>query len=262
MNLNRFKVQTRLAIGFALVLILLACSLGMAIRALGTLSESTDDIVTENYAEVLKAQELLNTNNVIARALRNAILVKTEAQAATELERVVANRKNATDILASLDRSIDDAPGRALYDTMKAARGPFGEGVDEFIRLRKEGQRDEAVDFMLTVLRERQNTYIHAIEALIKHESELMEQARLDAKATYLSGRNTALTMGALSLALGILAAALISRQLMRELGGEPADVAAIAGKIAAGDLAAPIDLRAGDKTSLLFAIRAMRDSL
>jgi methyl-accepting chemotaxis protein len=54
----------------------------------------------------------------------------------------------------------------------------------------------------------------------------------------------------------------LISRQLLRQLGGEPGAVATIAGKIAGGDLAVAISTRTDDKTSLLFAIRAMRDSL
>ena len=262
MNLNRFKVQTRLAIGFAVVLILLVVSLTLAVRALGKLSDRTDNIVTTTYSESRKAQDLLDMNNVIARALRNALLVKTKEQVIVELDRVVNMRKAAGETLVELDRSIGDASGRALYRTMLAARVPFGESVDEFIRLLKEGQHDTAIDYMLTTLRERQNTYIAAIGKLIQHETDLMESARIEAQDTYREGRTVAFAMGAMSLALGIVVAALISRQLMRELGGEPGDVAAIAGRIAAGDLVAAIETRPGDQTSLLFAIRAMRDSL
>jgi methyl-accepting chemotaxis protein len=54
----------------------------------------------------------------------------------------------------------------------------------------------------------------------------------------------------------------LITRHLLRQLGGEPDYAATIAGKIAAGDLAVPVDTKDGDESSLLFAIRSMRDNL
>lgn len=53
-----------------------------------------------------------------------------------------------------------------------------------------------------------------------------------------------------------------LSRSLIAQMGGEPAYAVAIAGKIAAGDLAADIALRPGDSTSLLAAMKSMRDSL
>jgi methyl-accepting chemotaxis protein len=63
-------------------------------------------------------------------------------------------------------------------------------------------------------------------------------------------------------LATGGLAAWLISRSLLRQLGGEPTEAVRIAGKIAAGDLAVEIGTRPGDDASLLYAMKTMRDSL
>jgi methyl-accepting chemotaxis protein len=54
----------------------------------------------------------------------------------------------------------------------------------------------------------------------------------------------------------------LITRGLLRQLGGEPAYAASIVEKISAGDLAVEIQLQAGDQSSLLFAMRSMRDHL
>jgi methyl-accepting chemotaxis protein len=51
-------------------------------------------------------------------------------------------------------------------------------------------------------------------------------------------------------------------RSLMRQLGGEPAYAANIAGKIASGDLAVEITMRENDASSLLCAVKSMRDSL
>jgi len=53
-----------------------------------------------------------------------------------------------------------------------------------------------------------------------------------------------------------------LSRGLLRQLGGEPAQAAGITRRIAEGDLAVAIELRRGDEASLLHAIAGMRNSI
>ena len=48
----------------------------------------------------------------------------------------------------------------------------------------------------------------------------------------------------------------------MSQLGGEPDYAAAIAGRIAAGDLGTDVTVKANDRSSLLFAMKSMRDNL
>ena len=66
---------------------------------------------------------------------------------------------------------------------------------------------------------------------------------------------------GALMLVVGALAA-LMLRRILGQLGGEPDYAAAIVAQIAQGDLTTQIDTRPGDTSSLLMAIKAMRDKL
>ena len=65
----------------------------------------------------------------------------------------------------------------------------------------------------------------------------------------------------ALMLVVGGLAA-LMLRRILGQLGGEPDYAAAIVAQIAQGDLTTHIDTRPGDTSSLLMAIKAMRDNL
>lgn len=51
-------------------------------------------------------------------------------------------------------------------------------------------------------------------------------------------------------------------QRVLRRLGGEPAYAAGVVRQIADGDLTAPVDLRQGDRTSLLANIKSMRDAL
>ncbi|CDS50365.1 Methyl-accepting chemotaxis protein I (serine chemoreceptor protein) [Polaromonas sp. CG9_12] len=54
----------------------------------------------------------------------------------------------------------------------------------------------------------------------------------------------------------------LVIRGIEKSIGGEPDDAAEIARRIASGDLAVTVDTRANDQSSLLFAMKTMRDSL
>ncbi|HZY19676.1 MAG TPA: methyl-accepting chemotaxis protein, partial [Ramlibacter sp.] len=63
--------------------------------------------------------------------------------------------------------------------------------------------------------------------------------------------------------ALGSVAGAVVlSRRVVRQLGGDPADAVAAARRVADGDLSVAIVVRDGDTTSLLMALKRMQDSL
>jgi methyl-accepting chemotaxis protein len=66
----------------------------------------------------------------------------------------------------------------------------------------------------------------------------------------------------ALLAGLLLLASLIISRGLVRQLGGEPDVASNITQRIAAGDLTVAIDLQEDDQSSLLYALKTMRDSL
>ncbi|MBY0242673.1 MAG: methyl-accepting chemotaxis protein [Burkholderiaceae bacterium] len=70
------------------------------------------------------------------------------------------------------------------------------------------------------------------------------------------------LLMIAGGLAFGIVLSWLLIRGLLRQLGGEPAYAAQIVSEVAQGNLAVAIDLRQGDKGSLLYSMKAMVDKL
>jgi methyl-accepting chemotaxis protein len=67
-----------------------------------------------------------------------------------------------------------------------------------------------------------------------------------------------ALVLGMVLLGIGLV----IARGMLRQLGGEPAYAAKITRDIADGDLSVDIQLKAGDQSSLLYAMKTMRDGL
>jgi methyl-accepting chemotaxis protein len=77
--------------------------------------------------------------------------------------------------------------------------------------------------------------------------------------------RDRAVTTGIVALVVvGILLlmGVLVARGLVKQLGGEPDDASRVSELIAQGDLTAQINLKPKDDSSMMFALRAMRDSI
>jgi methyl-accepting chemotaxis protein len=73
--------------------------------------------------------------------------------------------------------------------------------------------------------------------------------------------REKGLIFGGIALGLLIiisLATAVIARSIQSQLGGEPDHVTDVVGRVAQGDLTVKIDLRPGDNTSLLAAVKSL----
>jgi methyl-accepting chemotaxis protein len=84
----------------------------------------------------------------------------------------------------------------------------------------------------------------------------------LDNVDTTISGRFVNAGLGTLALAALLLAiSVLITRSILRQLGGEPGDAAHITNRIADGDLTVDIVLRPEDNSSLLHSIQSMRNN-
>lgn len=114
----------------------------------------------------------------------------------------------------------------------------------------------------LETMKQRYAVHREAINKLVEMANKRNETDEANAKteiqtATWVMMAILIGTTGLVSLFLLV-----ISHSLIKQLGGEPNYAADIAGKIAAGDLAVSIDTKPNDQTSLLVAMKTMRDSL
>ena len=91
--------------------------------------------------------------------------------------------------------------------------------------------------------------------------SELFNLAdSLEQNALHLLQLYVALTVGILIIT--VLFGVWLIRVLLQELGGEPSYARSVANAVASGDFAVPINTRAGDMSSLMAAIKNMKDTI
>jgi methyl-accepting chemotaxis protein len=96
------------------------------------------------------------------------------------------------------------------------------------------------------------------LEALLDYENKLSSDAFKEAEESSRAVEWTLIAVFALSMIVSLLVTVWVKRNLLRQLGGEPAYLAEIATKVSDGDLRLDIQTRANDAVSVLFAMKTM----
>ena len=134
------------------------------------------------------------------------------------------------------------------------------------LELKKAGDNVKVVALMFTETNALQTVYIDAWKEFIVHETKLLNSGVQTAESTYREATLALYLALYLALAAALIAgvgvAALLTRWVLKSLGGEPAYAAEIARRIALGDLTDDVRTRPTDQSSLLFAMKRMRGNL
>ncbi len=242
--LNNLKVGTKLAIGFAITLVLLIAVATMGTTRLAALSDNLQSIVDDRNPKTAQANEITDALNVIARSMRNMLLVKSAEEVNREAQRIVEQRKIIGERLDKFDVTFSTPKGKEHLKAMKDARAAYVPIQEKFMDLAKAGKRDEAADFMLTTVRAQQNEYFKAINDTISFLTELTAtegKAALEAADT---AQKLMITLAVVALLLTVVFAFLITRSITKPLG----EVLDGAKKMSVGDLNFKLESSAKDE--------------
>ena len=256
------RIGQRLAFGYGFVILLLIALTLVAIALLGNLAATTDDALKGKYPNTQLVNDVNEELGVIARAMRNTLIMTEEGQVAAQLRDIRAAKDRLAATLAQLDQRVDDARGREILQQIEIIRSTYIVNQEEFIDLLTQHRLGEAKNLLLVDLHPYQDDFFGALARLRRHESALMDQARDRVASTNQTARRALLAMTAIAAALSVAITAILSRTLLRQLGGEPDYATEIAERIAAGDLSSAIRLGPRDRGSLLYAMKAMQDRL
>ncbi|MGI4844092.1 MAG: methyl-accepting chemotaxis protein [Janthinobacterium lividum] len=262
---NRMKVGTRLLAGFLTVVFIGAVVAAIGIVSMSNMNENTDRLYTRELLGIAHTKEANIHLIDIGRSLRNLMLAREAQERKAALDAIEARA-------ASLKASLDKA--RPLYFSERGKRGfaAVDQALSEYEAAARQAMkmaaddsaadRDAVLDYLRTTVTPRSDEVDKRLTALIEIKEENARKVAAEATATYESSRSTMLLLVLGSALGGIGLGVLITRSLTRQLGGEPAYASEIAGRIAAGELDIDVALRPGDRASLLFAMKTMRDSL
>ena len=265
MNLAKMKVGTRLGLGFALVLLFLVAVTTVGIFRMAQIQDRLDHVIGVN--NVVSRLVIDMRDNVSDRisSLRVLTLMTDAADMEPELNRVkdlAAKYTEAQNKLGAQFAKESIPEEKALLATIKEQEGLAMPAIAKATELWLASNAEGATRVLIKEIRPAQKKWMAALDQLAALEDKLNAQMQVDAAAGFSSGRNFMIIMGLLAVGISIAAALVITRGLLKQLGGEPDYTASIASSIANGDLAVAIDTTGNDKGSLLFEMKEMRNSL
>jgi len=267
MDFERFSVSTRLFSGFALVLLFLVVLTGFSIQRMGQINHQVEKIVLYNNAESAELSTMFDSVANRSVFFRDVYLRADPASYNKGMETVQSLAKAYADSKSTLQKILDAQPEAKEKHAIFADMGRSEEKSQIVFKkiaelLGPTGNADEARKYLVSDVMPLQTEWLDAMNALINLNAELSRtDSNLVAEA-YIKSSWFMVTMCMLATVIGAVSAVGIVRSLTRQLGGEPVHAVEVAKQIAQGHLAVEVGTRTGDQSSLLGALREMRDSL
>ena len=231
--LNNLKIGTKLGVGFAITLVLLVAIATVGTIRLQSLSNDLELIVNDRNPKAVWANDVIESLNVIARAMRNTLLLKSSAEIDKEIERITAERKVIGDRYEKMQATFNTERGKAALKGTLEAREAYIPMLEHFLELVKAGQQEQAVAYMLGDFRKQQNAYFGEVRSLIKLVNDITANEGKNALEAAAAARTLMIGLAVLAFILTVLAAFVITRSITRPVG----QVVDAARKMAAGDM-------------------------
>ncbi len=265
MNLTNMKVGTRLGLGFALVLVLLVAVTMLGISRMSQINDRLDRVVTVNNVVTRLVLDMRTNVSIRVTSLKTLTLMTDPESMEPEMKRF-AEQTAAYNVL---EKKLSDkfaAEGtpeeKAMLAAVKEASGVAMPAIAKASELWLANKAEDATRVFIKEIRPAQKKWMDGLDKLAELEDKVNAAAGEEAERAYNTARNFMIGLGVMAVVLGIVAAGVITRGLLKQLGGEPDYTAEIAGNIGHGNLAIYIESDSSDTTSVLAEMRAMRDSL
>ncbi len=256
---KNMKIGMRLALGFGTVLLLLVAISVIGINRLGALDQEVKLMVEDRYPKTVWANSIIDSLSVVARAVRNMLLETDQGKIDQEIRRVEDAREQIGENLEKLRQTIDSDEGKQLLKAVEDMRATYIVSQNTFIELIRNNKRQEALTFLVSVIRGQQAAYFKAIDDLIHFQGRLMEQGAQDAAELYSSARAMMIGLAAIAIFLAVAIAFWVTRSITRPI----ADSVELANRLSQGDLTAQISADSTDETGQLKrAMQAMVEKL
>jgi methyl-accepting chemotaxis protein len=256
-------VRARLGLGFGIVLVLLAALAATALIQLASFNRNVEAIAKVRMVQLITVGQVTGVLNQITRSTGNVLVLDDEKQVKEELASIRVNRDAVKDLLTKVS-STAAAAGREreLYNDITTALQAYLPHEEEFLKEAEEGDYSSAKDLMLKTTRPAQLRLQEKLEGFEQYQVSLSADEANKAAEIYDGTRMSILVLSLLAVLFGLAAAMMIIRSLRAELGGEPSYAKEVASRIAEGDLTLEVQVRKGDTTSMLYAMRRMTESL
>ena len=257
--MNNLNIGARLAMGFGLILLLMAVLIAANFVRLTSISTAASGMIEKEWVKA----EAANTINVSVRAnARNSmeLLIVTELSQIEQIhKRIEANKKIISEQLEALDKLLYVSAGKALLEKIKEERAHYVASFTKVNQLIADGKRDEATHVMKSETLVALDKLQESVKELAKQQQILFVERGMQIEQDIGFTRSLLIILGVAAVAVGVSFSWWVSRSITLPMN----EAVKIAQRVATGDLTSRIEVTSRDETGqLLQALRDMNHAL
>lgn len=256
---STMKIGTKLGISFGAIVCLLIVLSIFSIRQTMTIEgllKEQHKVRNEKLERLYVVREALGQTGLAAR---NAFIFPDESDATKELNLLDEQKAIYLEALNALSPQFEGNTDFAM------ARKDLLAMADELKRprqYREAKKMEEYGQFLVNECSPLRRKIVAEIDVIIKNVQQSVERESLSAQTSAERAEIIVLVISGIAILLSAAIGTVITKELLKQLGGEPQQVRSIARRIAGGDLTVEISIQPGDRSSIMAAMKDMQDSL
>jgi methyl-accepting chemotaxis protein len=262
MKFSDMKVGTRLAIGFGATLLLLLAIALTSWLSISSTAADTDNLLTRR----LQVERLItHWKSIVEANLQRGLAAAKAGDPAVQRffeDGIARSAKQAEADQRQIGELLTDPTAKTLFAAALEKRLQYQAVRKRVLAEKAGGDADKTRQIIEQEFMPASEAYLAGMTALIERQKAVIDEIGTGIHVRSTGSAWTILVLSTASVLLALGLGWLISRSLLKQLGGEPAYAAGITDRIAAGDLTVQVDLLPGDRSSLLHSIAAMRERL
>ncbi|HEV7813697.1 MAG TPA: methyl-accepting chemotaxis protein [Janthinobacterium sp.] len=257
--LSNIRIGTRLAIGFAIVLLLSIISTGFALMNTEANAAATKRMMAQPLTKERAATDWYN--QVYLSVARTAMLAKSgDGSLATTFAADMADGVRKGGALAKqVGELMSTDEEKTIYRSSVGVRAKYLDAKDRVMKARQAGDAAAADKIYTEEFVPSSTTFLTAMRELVMHERTVLDDMGVDIDKSTTRSATLVVALGTLLVALGAICAWLISRSITQPLEA----AIGIAATVAGGDLSTVFTTPSRDQIGdLMRALKGMNDAL
>jgi methyl-accepting chemotaxis protein len=186
------------------------------------------------------------------------VLLDDQSAIKEEEQKLIAARANYDKAWDEMEKTAASERGQAIRTEIRDAAAAARPLNNKIVELAMNNKDEEARTLMLKEAGPAVGKWQAALDENSALQKELSAKQAAEAEASYSRSSTIMITLSVVGVLISLVIAFAITRNLMRQLGGEPGYVVDVVTKVAEGDLTVDVAVNNGDTGSMLFAIKGM----
>ncbi|QWV98247.1 methyl-accepting chemotaxis protein [Geomonas nitrogeniifigens] len=244
MTFSGVKLSARLGVAFAVVVVLMTVVGGYSINRMAVFDGKVRTLIEDKWPKTVALNDLKSQINVVARGLRNMVILQDPQEVQKEEKRIVESLQAADKRIEELKKTAHSESGKAALKDVIDARTAYQEAQHHVIATIKEGDREKAGQELIGPMRKAQSAFFAAIDKMLSHQDKEMVRVGEESKQMIDQGRLVVITLLVAAVVLSILLALMIVRSITAPV----AELIAANDRLAENDLTVSITLTGNDE--------------